>query len=481
MPYVQSLENPNLPPIMVAAGSPLLTSPEGQRKYRLTEPPNALGAAPPTGRTDINSILKGMGIDLTGINTSADLSSMLMPSTLSEEQKAKIKEQVGIETEAEIGQLGRAQAQAEAEARERGRARTGAMRAGLGIQAEGMGGVDTAAVGLIDATIKDMNKELENIQKKYAAEKMLMTSGERKIVDDRIAAKQAQLDKAMSDKLTLIERITGIQKTQKETELLGQEEAKPFFTGTNLISLMKEIPLGETREIPDPNTGDIYTITGTAEIENAEAELVNQMIRNYPDAGITLTDDLAIAQSKLAGSRIYQQKTRLAGRGVGAITPTTDVMPTNINEAIDISAQQLVEMRNKGRLNDLVYKQYVDGLMADWGISEEQRGEVESLLNQAMEGGIDVSDEDIGSDFDIPTESEFQTGAGVAGEAVRKGGSKVLKATGKYIKDFIPSLMVLTGETGSYLTNFVRGIVGYKNEITEEEKRKVYKALGIVK
>ena len=45
---------------------------------------------------------------------------------------------------------------------------------------------------------------------------------------------------------------------------LAKEEINPFFTGSNIVSLMKTIPMGETTEIEDPNTGTIMTLTGLA-------------------------------------------------------------------------------------------------------------------------------------------------------------------------------------------------------------------------
>jgi len=38
----------------------------------------------------------------------------------------------------------------------------------------------------------------------------------------------------------------------------------PFFTGSNIVSLMKSLPQGETTTITDPNTGREFTLTGLA-------------------------------------------------------------------------------------------------------------------------------------------------------------------------------------------------------------------------
>lgn len=434
----------------------------------------ATGGTPTAGGGfDVNNLINQL---TSGFNTSGDLSSLF--GTVSEEQKTGVEEQVGRETKEQLGDISEAERVAIQQARERGRARTGAMRAGLGIQAEGMGGVDTASLGLIDATVKDMNKDLENIRGKYAAEKALLTSAERGVVEKRILEKQKSLDDAIKTKWDIIKNFVTTKKTLKETELLGQEDTE------RQTQLVKD-DLSGTAKLIDTQTGEVIAEIEVGDPVNVETEMVYELISKYGDAGIQPTDTLQEAQAKLKNSRLYQQATRLAGGGTGGggtTTPTTtDVMPTNINEAVDMAAQQLVEMRNNGRLNDLVYEQYLSGLMADWGVQEEQRGQVQSLLNQAMEGGGSIQDTDIGSDFETQQVSQFQTGGAQAGEKVGEGIGKVGKATGKFLKDFIPSLVALTGETSSYMTNFVRGIVGYKNEITEEEKQKVYRALGVIK
>ena len=47
---------------------------------------------------------------------------------------------------------------------------------------------------------------------------------------------------------------------------------------------------------------------------------VASLMANYPDAGILLTDTFEIARAKLAGSKIYQQQTRLTGGGATEVS-----------------------------------------------------------------------------------------------------------------------------------------------------------------
>jgi len=151
-----------------------------------------------------------------------------------------------------------------------------------------------------------------------------------------------------------------------------------------------------------------------------------------------------------------------------------DVMPTNVNEAINISAQQLADMKNKGQLNDLVYGQYIKGLMADWGIEDTQKGEVESLVNKAMEtvgGNIDETGSDF-SDFisPQPEETQYLAGSAQAGEVVRRGVGKV--ATG-----FWPTIAPALVGANVNVSNFFRGVLGME-ELNKEETEAVKKILS---
>lgn len=43
---------------------------------------------------------------------------------------------------------------------------------------------------------------------------------------------------------------------------IKQSEVDPFFSGSDIVSLMKTLPSGTTQTLTDPNTGEEYTITG---------------------------------------------------------------------------------------------------------------------------------------------------------------------------------------------------------------------------
>jgi len=53
--------------------------------------------------------------------------------------------------------------------------------------------------------------------------------------------------------------------TEKVYVGIANEEIDPFFTGSNIISLAKSLPVGESQELVDPNTGETWTVTGLAQ------------------------------------------------------------------------------------------------------------------------------------------------------------------------------------------------------------------------
>ena len=44
----------------------------------------------------------------------------------------------------------------------------------------------------------------------------------------------------------------------------NQKGSDPFFSGSDVVSLMKSIPVGTTQQLTDPSTGKVYTLTGMA-------------------------------------------------------------------------------------------------------------------------------------------------------------------------------------------------------------------------
>lgn len=96
-------------------------------------------------------------------------------------------------------------------------------------------------------------------------------------------------------------------------EGLGQENLDPFFTGSNIIELMKTLPAGTSKTIIDPNTGAEWNIEGMA------SEDPNLFItRNTDNAG----NETIVARDKITGNIIWSAidsgvgKTKTSSGGV---------------------------------------------------------------------------------------------------------------------------------------------------------------------
>jgi hypothetical protein len=135
----------------------------------------------------------------------------------------------------------------------------------------------TAAKGTkeeINKLYKDawqMNMDMWNIQDKQA---------------DNMRA-NTQMDWDIMSKLSKDETWTSPTTGIKYT---GVSEPEPFFTSSNIVSLMKSIPMGETEQIADPNTGEIWSVYGLGKPD------INQKVMSWVDPNnnqiITVFDEV---------------------------------------------------------------------------------------------------------------------------------------------------------------------------------------------
>ena len=63
---------------------------------------------------------------------------------------------------------------------------------------------------------------------------------------------------------------------------------------------------------------------------------------------------------------------------------------TGTEDTFTDTVNYLKQLRDSGKLSDFSYKEQINALMQVGGYTEDQRGEVESMVNQAMEGKIPV-------------------------------------------------------------------------------------------
>lgn len=142
--------------------------------------------------------------------------------------------------------------------------------------------------------------------------------------------------------------------------LAPEEEIEPFFTSTDLVSIMKELPAGETTDIVDPNTGDLITLKGLAQPDDNTQTFksVNQNSGTETFTTINKVTGEIVKQVKSIGTGAVYKPTGGAG-----VTPTGDV--------VDITAEQLSPLA----------KAIYNGTLSLKDITPTQRGEVAPELD----------------------------------------------------------------------------------------------------
>jgi hypothetical protein len=169
----------------------------------------------------------------------------------------------------------------------------------------------------------------------------------------------------------------------------------------------------------DPSTGQLKQ--QIIETSNPQADLIIGIITKYPDAGISLEDDLATAQQKIQNSKLYKDQVRppVSVRGSSGIR--TIPTPTNPQE---LSPQAQAVINGALRLEDLTptVRGQIAGELNSAGYSptssvsagqRDQLDKLDTLLREAnsaqtiLETGIDTG----------PLASRLKAGAAIFGGA----------------------------------------------------------------
>ena len=101
-------------------------------------------------------------------------------------------------------------------------------------------------------------------------------------------------------------------------------------------------------------------------------------------AGVLATDTVDEANAKVSayvGTQAYIN--RLAEISATGRAPET---PERIEDTFTDTVNALKRLRDSGNLTDFRYREEINSLMEVGGYAEEQRGEIESMVNRAMEG-----------------------------------------------------------------------------------------------
>lgn len=280
-------------------------------------------------------------------------------------------------------------------------------------------------------TMGRMSGQMTQEDKDYMIEKNLLTS-EASLIQAKYLGLSGQLEAAQkaADRAVDLKYADQMYKTNNQIKMLELLQGQVDEENENYRWAM-------TQALEDKRTALNQQMDYKKMILNSKLDL----IAKYPDAGISLNDTDAQARAKLAGSKIYQDQIRPPVSST-TITNSYFTRPKadgtigyyfgnerNPSTAQEISKEQynsgvykdtdsdtgdtftdtvnhLKSLRDKGQLTDFGYREQINALMQIQGYGEDRRGEVESMVNQAMEGRVptqvDLSeDNNPASDFTV--------------------------------------------------------------------------------
>jgi hypothetical protein len=212
------------------------------------------------------------------------------------------------------------------------------------------------------------------------------------------------------------------------TGIGSQEEADPFFTGSNLIALAKELPVGQTQELTDPNTGQVYTITGlqtddptikTITTVNDRGEQTITSYRLTPDGGAEIINQVSagkIGKTKAAPTTVIlnQQQSGALGDAAAKLEASigedgfvnTDIYSQERQKFIQATGKpDLFDETFKSKLNPndpsarrFLTKSEIEVATGEEGITPEQEEQLrgfgidQTLIDAAKAAGLTMED-----------------------------------------------------------------------------------------
>jgi len=180
---------------------------------------------------------------------------------------------------------------------------------------------------------------------------------------------QNDIRDAQNDRAQLLLDLMGEMRSQRKDarEASEVEAIDPFFSGSNIISLMKELEVGQTETITDPNTGTEFTISGLSQ-PTANTQLFRSVDQNTGNETFTTID-------KNTGQIINQEISKGTGSTFKATGPVKAKLIT-LDQAIKLGDPSLA-----GKTYDALENVDIDELVLT--------PEVVELL---MQGAIDEDD-----------------------------------------------------------------------------------------
>ncbi len=251
--------------------------------------------------------------------------------------------------------------------------------AGRGITAGGLAPLQTAALRDIALRSLPLQGQIFGAQAKQAA-----AQGKANLAQRKLDLAQGQFDRyfelVVKDmeiqynyRNSLIDKVFSYatKKEQQRLDELKVEADRAYQESRDNVSLAQKwateaISAGNSNiaaKISALNPSDPDFLTKLGELQGqivikpkeiTEREMVADLAAKYVDAGIVLTDTLATAQTKLAGSRIYQEQVRGPQeqvRGPQAPKPSA-AEPENINNILYSVGIPYTAVTTKGKLTN---------------------------------------------------------------------------------------------------------------------------------
>lgn len=257
-------------------------------------------------------------------------------------------------------------------------------RGGAGAAARQTSGAGLSGLGLSSTLNNELiristevGKEISNLesQRTAALDKLQFEDAER--LDKRIASFQEQQDKIFDRRLKVFEfaakqkesgfnqakEIYNIVKDIPEGEtitLAGQtftgikrDSQDPFFTSGNIVDLMQSTPLGQEFQLQDPNTGQIWNITGVDQPKNdlkqftATDDQGNFRIISYnPLTGTveSVAEAGQVGKTKTAATNITLQ---MRGETGGALAQAGKTLDASVGPDGNYDTNTYIEERQK--------------------------------------------------------------------------------------------------------------------------------------
>lgn len=312
----------------------------------------------------------------------------------------------------------------------------------------GAGGkLDSARQDLDRAVVAAKNAQLQAMAQAEAAAKKAITSRRR---DDYTVAKdlydvaleaQKYADEVERDQRDFEENVRQFEVQDKRaTEAFEMEKTK--FAQENedriaeaLASTLLDVD--ESGNIVMPSYDDIAQL---AESHQIPVDILNQYINDRVDEINAETREER--RAKLSELQFEEQKKQNAisneiarmNAGLRAselalsrerFKKEQEDEDTTISSTLNDTAKELADLRDSGKLTDFVYNQNINSLMELFGLKEEDRGTIESEINNIMAGGSlsieniadTVMSGFIGEDV-TPTSDEALTKLGDLDEAI---------------------------------------------------------------